>query len=353
MEKLHLTRNKFLPRVFMFIMMSVVIIFFGVSIRVDSADITQRSVEIGSSVAGETTNHDFTYLTNTSSNIGSVVYEYCSNSPFIGSPCTVPVGLDVSGAGILTQTGITGVSVDASTTSNRLVLTRASTLINPTTVRHNFSNIINQTTVNESVYVRITSHVSADGTGLPVDSGAVVYSTVAGIGIGGYVPPYLTFCVGVTVELDCSVSSGSLLSFGELSNFSPRTVTSQFVAYTNDPTGYTTFISGSTLTSGNNIINAMTTNSASIPGANQFGINLRANANPAVGANVSGGGSSLPRPNYNISNVFRFINGEQIAGTNFPTLPNRFTVSYIVNVIEDQPPGIYSTTLVYIAVASF
>jgi hypothetical protein len=215
------------------------------------------------------------------------------------------------------------------------------------------NNITNQSSNNQTVYARISTLASIDGTGPSVDRGAVVYATNDAIGVGGYVPPFLTFCVGITVDINCSTTLGALIDFGEFSDVSTVAATSQYSGYTNDPSGFNVFLNGSTMTSGNIVISPLSTSSPSVPGTSQFGINLRANTNPSVGGNAQGSGTSAPTANYNTPNIFRFNNGELISSTNLPTNPNRFTVSYIVNVPTDQSPGRYSTTLLFTAVASF
>ncbi len=201
--------------------------------------------------------------------------------------------------------------------------------------------------------MRISTHTANNGSGSPIDLGAVVYTTSIGVGVGGYVPPFLTFCVGITVALDCSSASGSLLDLGELSSTQTKSATSQMSVSTNDPTGYNLFVSGGTMTAGNEVIPALSSSSVSSVGVSQFGINLRANSTPSVGSAVSGVGTCVPTANYNNSNVFRYNDGELVASSPITTDYNRFTVSYIVNVSEDQRPGVYASSFTYTAIASF
>jgi hypothetical protein len=107
------------------------------------------------------------------------------------------------------------------------------------------------------------------------------------------------------------------------------------------------------MTSGNNVIPAMSATSGSSVGAAQFGLNLRNNSDPSVGAEVSGSGTGSPATGYGTVNQFRFVSGERVAMSSLPSDFNRYTASYIVNIPEDQPPGVYSTTVSYSAVVSF
>jgi hypothetical protein len=321
--------------------------------KVYGAELLQKTLEIGTSLASSNTFHDYSFSLPASSNIGSIAFEYCSNSPITTVACIPPAGINVSGFVIDSQSGVTGFSASVATVAHRAVITRPVAVSGPANANYRFSNITNPSSANQTVFVRITLYSSLDGTGTPVDRGSVAFAIVEGIGIGGFVPPSLTFCVGVTVSLDCTTTSGSLIDFGELSATQPVTSTSQYSGYTNDATGFIVYVNGQTMTSGNIIIQQMAATLSSQSGTAQFGINLQSNSSPSVGGNVQGAGSSISTANYSSTNQFRFQTGEAISSTNLPTNPNRFTVSYIVNVPEDQKPGHYSTTLQYTAVASF
>lgn len=319
--------------------------------RAGAAALTNRSVTLSDSKQSAVTSNHFKFTIPSYSNIGSIEFEYCDNTPFPNMPCTAPTGLSVQNAVLSSQTGETGFVLDAPTV-NELVLSRPSSAGTPIPVSYTFDNIINPSEPNLPVYVRISTFASGDATGPSNDTGAVVFSTSRNITVSGYVPPYLIFCVGVTVETNCSSSSGDLLNFGELSTTQTRALTSQYSGSTNDPGGYTTTLSGVTMTSGNNIIPAMTAQDVSRAGAGQFGMNLRANSSPGVGSDPSGPGSSVPVAAFSMPNRYIFQNGI-ISGSSTATDYKKFTASYIVNVANGQRPGVYSTTLTYIATAAF
>lgn len=325
--------------------------------KTEAGELTFRSIRLGSSFpAPENTTHTFSFRTTTdATTVGSVLFQYCSNSPLFVDPCTAPAGLDVSGAGLLNESGLTGFSVSGLSDPSNLIITRAPQAETPVTATFLFDNIINPSTPNEVDYVRIHVYDGPNATGNLMDSGSVVFVVDDRFNVSAFVPPYLTFCVGVTVALNCSSASGFLADFGEFSEFSATTATTQMSVSTNDPNGYNVFINGQTLTSGANIIPNLTTQTASVTGTSQFGINLRANSNPSVGANNEVGpvGNGVVAPNYNTPNLFRFVPGEVVARSTRSTGFNRYTVSYIVNVDEDQNPGVYASTLTYTAVATF
>lgn len=349
--------NNFNPVRFLAVFVAIFALLLATAtpLRIGAADLTNRSIMLGSSYASANTTHAYQFSTVTASDVGSIQFQYCSNSPLFSEPCTAPTGLNVMSAGIQSQTGITGFNVSGMSSASNLVITRSPQPQTPTTARYVFSNVINPAGPNDVTYVRITVYDGINTSGNIIDTGAVVFVTEERFSVELYVPPYLTFCVGVSVALNCSTTSGFLSNFGEFNPNAPTSVTSQFAAATNDLTGYNVFINGQTMTSGTNIIPALITQTASSPGQSQFGINLRANTSPSVGSNPQAGpvANAAPATSYNTQNQFRFVNGDRIAGSTRSTGFNRFTVSYLVNVSPNQPPGRYATTLNYTAVASF
>lgn len=323
--------------------------------KTNAADLLYRTIQIGSSIPSEVTTHSYSFQTVDATTVGSIRFQYCSNSPLFVDPCTAPAGLNVSGAGILNETGLTGFAVSGVSTASDLIISRAPQAEVATPASFIFDNVINPSTSNEIDYVRIYIYDGVDGTGTALDQGAVAFVVDDTYDISAYVPPYLTFCVGVTVALDCSTTTGFLADFGEFSEFAATTATTQMSGSTNDGNGYNVFVSGQTLTSGANVIPSLIANTASQPGTSQFGINLRANTNPSVGSNPQAGpvAAGAPAPNYNIPNLFRFISGERVAGSTQSTGFNRYTVSYMVNVSQDQRPGLYAATLTYTSIATF
>lgn len=318
----------------------------------NAAELTSRSVKIESSLPSALTWHLFSFQLGSSGVVGSIEFEYCINSPFVGTPCTAPAGLSAIGAGLDSESGMTGFNIHSNSTSNKLILSRTPAFTAAQPVAYTFRDLQNPSTPSQTVFVRISTFASDDASGSRTDSGAVAFSTTRLFNVGGYVPPYLTFCVGVNVAADCSSATGSILNLGELSKTAANTATSQFAGATNDPSGYVVSLTGSTMTSGNNIINPIASPGPSVPGTSQFGINLRQNSVPAVGQNPLGAGTVTPSSDYDTPNQFVFNNGT-IASSPLPTEFNTLTVSYLVNVGGSQVPGIYSTTLTYIATANF
>lgn len=325
------------------------------SVSSTAEQMQNRSVRISSAEPSAVVSNNYTFDVASTDPIASISFEYCANSPLVDTLCVAPAGLDTSSATLSSQTGNTGFSLNgAATTANKLVISRPLSAASTVRSTYAFGNVINPSTVNQTVYVRVTTHATSDSSDPYIDEGSVAYSTSErGFSVGAFVPPRLTFCVALTVAIDCS-STGTVLSdFGELSESRTATTTNQFAVATNDFNGYDVYFEGSTLTAGNSIVNPLTTRSSSSIGTSQFGFNLRGNSSPSVGSNVTGRGTGQPTTGYNTPNQFKFSSGDLIARSNLSSDYNRFTASYIVNVPDGQPAGVYATTITYLAVVSF
>ncbi len=316
------------------------------------ADLQRRSIRISSPSISTRVRHTFSFNNPTAGVIGSISFEYC-DSPLINVPCAASPGLDVSTATLGAQTGNAGFARDASTTTNKLVISRTPSGTLSTNNSYVVDNVLNPSVADRTYFVRISTYSSNDGSGAPTDRGSVAFVTSGSFNIGAYVPPFLIFCVGVTVAPDCSSATGNLVNFGVLDPNVPALATTQFAGATNDFSGYQVFVNGTTMTSGNNIIPALTSPAASAKGTSQFGMNLRLNSNPSVGSNPSGSGTTAIDSKYATPNQFVFGNGDLLVKSTTSTNFNVFTQSYLVNVSADQKAGVYATTLLYTALASF
>jgi hypothetical protein len=313
-----------------------------------------RSITVSNGSPNALVSHSFIMAPPTANNIGSITFEYCNNSPLVFVACNPPPGLDVSGTSLVSQSGNTGFSIDtADSTTNKIVLTRASAPGIMIVSGYNFNNIINPSTPGQTVYVRLATYASSDGSGPLIDKGGVTFTVQSVFNVGAYVPPFLQLCVGVTVTPNCSLIVGDSIDLGTLRSTQVSTGQSQFSTATNDPTGYIIYALGNTMTSGTNTIAALGSPSPSFPGTAQFGFNLRSNLVPAVGQNPVGTGTGTPTPNYNILNRFTFIPGDSIASSSLNSNYNRMSVSYIVNRPAGQTPGVYATTITYLATVQF
>lgn len=339
---------------FLTLMLFIVGSILAIPKKSSAAILFNRSIVLSSVLPSDVASHVYQFDIPTNSTIGSIDFEYCSNSPDFYSSCTPPVGLDVSGAVLASEFGNTGFSIDSvSSNANRIVLTRTAGAGNIVLSGYTFDNIINPSSASPSTFVRISTYSSTNGSGSANDRGAVAFSIQNIFNVGAFVPPFLRLCVGVTVAPDCSTMSGDSIDLGTLSSTQPRFAQSQFATATNDPAGYVVFALGNTMTSGNNTITAVQSPAPSFPGSGQFGINLRANLIPPIGQDPVGLGTALPTSNYNTPDRFMYLDGDSIATSPVNTDYNRMTVSYLVNIPSTQPAGIYATAITYLALVQF
>lgn len=319
-----------------------------------AAELSDRSVTVSTAVPSAVSTEYIQVTLGSVTPLGSIELQYCSNSPLVEDPCIAPAGLSLNSASLTNQTGNTGFTIDSTdSTVNTIVLSRTAALASAVPSNYTFSNVINPSAANQTTYIRITTYESADATGQYIDKGSVAFSTSPNLSVGAYVPPFLNLCVGVTVTTDCTQASGTNLDMGLLSSQTTGAVTSQLSASTNSVNGYSIYVLGTTMTSGNNVISANSLPATSQKGTSQFGINLRHNTAPNMGEDPSGIGVATPSPGYNSPNYFSFVPGSEIANSHESTNFNRMTVTYITNVNSNQPVGIYSTTLTYLASTQF
>lgn len=307
-----------------------------------------RSLSILSSAGGVNTTHEFTFTFPISIEVGSILFEYCTD-PIEDITCDTPNGLDVAGASLDDLSGEGGFALLTST--NRITLTRAPAFTGPQPNRYLFSNIINPSDLGP-FFVRISAYPTVDASGPYSAFSSVAGSIAKGIDINGEVPPILYFCSAVAIPTDCSDAVGDFIEFGDLSVSATRTGTSQFLVGTNAPNGYSVTTNGPTMTSGTDQIVPVIGPSSNQIGVSQFGVNLRANLSPLVGADPVGGVGTVA-PNYAVPSNYRYVDGEILAGATGPTEISLFTVSYIININSSQPAGIYNTTLTYVCTAGF
>ena len=339
---------------YVLVVMAVLVIVFSVlSQQTEALRFQNRSMYIGSSLANDTTFYQISFTYPTTSTVGSLRLEFCDN-PIPTLPCNVPAGLDITGATLVAQSGETGFSISEQT-SSVIVLSRTPATTGVTTSSYRFDNMVNPSAENQDFYVRMTDYASTDATGSFIDFGSVTARLVPAIEVYSQVPPILVFCVAGTInDDDCEDTAGNFVDYGELGSNQTHATTTQMLARTNAQYGYNITVSGRTMTSGNNEIPTLLSPTESFRGIGQFGINLAANSQPAIGANPAGPGvGAAVNTDYAQSNKFLFRDGDTLVSSTGVTPTRKFTASYVVNVPANQPPGVYSTTISYTCLAGF
>lgn len=312
-----------------------------------------RSLFIGTSEPGATTSYTVTFGYHTLTTIGSIDMLFC-NDPIPTDPCDPPQGLDVSHAVLSSQTGETGFSI-ATQTTNHIVLSRPPAAVGSEMSSYTFSGIVNPTDTSQSFSIRLSDYSSSNATGSLIDLGSVVSQVQEGLEFETQVPPILTFCLAEQVTQNCATSNGGNNS--DLGNLDPNTTltaTSQMAVGTNAAIGYTITMYGTTMSAGAHGITALTTPTASVPGTNQFGVNLVANTSPSIGSDPDGASpNAVLGADYDTPNKFAFDSGQVVASAPNVSLVKRYTISYIVNSAANLTPGVYTTTLSFICTGRF
>ena len=305
--------------------------------------ITPRKVTLGSSLASANTTYSFVFTVPRTTVIQSVGFAACTTA---SGACTPAPGFSSSTSTLTAQPtnlgDAAGWTVNTAT-STELRLAKSGNVAAPTGSQTvGFSGVVNPSNTNQTFFVRITTYSSATWTGA-IDTGVVAASTAGQITATAVVDETLNFTLATaTVDL------------GTLTKTSTGVGTSSMTVGTNASTGYSVTYSGTTLTSGTNTINPMTVAAGSTMNSKQFGINLMSNTTPAVGSNVSGGGSGTVSLGYNSQNQFKFnVAGETIASAIAPTNDNVFTTSYIANIDSATAAGSYTAVLTYVVTANF
>jgi len=111
--------------------------------------------------------------------------------------------------------------------------------------------------------------------------------------------------------------------------------------------GYVLQIIGDAPKYGDHTLKTSSTPVQSVPGTEQFGINLAANTNPTVGENalqVPNDQTSfgVAMDNYKAPNLFMFLSGDVVAKSTAATGQTDYTISMIVNIASGTPAGNYS-----------
>lgn len=322
-----------------------------------AAQITSRKVTVSNSGAAAT---GVTYTVTsaalpTTTAVKSVSLTACDAA---SGSCVTPSGFSVASSTLGAQpTGLgsaSGWTVNTATAGSLRVVNAANATTSSGAVSIQWDSVVNPTAANTTYYLRMTTYSDAAWT-TPLDTGTIAVSTTNQITVSATVDESLTFCTGTSgiTTSSCSGATGTSASLGTLTASTTGASTSLLGVGTNGQTGYSITVSGSTLTSGGNTISALAAQTASTVGGEQFGLNLRDNATPNIGADADGSGAGTPTSNYNTADQYRFVTGDSIASKNTSEAFRRFTVSYIANIGTATEAGTYSTALTYICTATF
>lgn len=164
------------------------------------------------------------------------------------------------------------------------------------------------------------------------------------VSVTATVDPTLTFSLGAAT-----------VALGTLSTSSTASGSHTAIIATNGASGFTLTYNGATLTSGANTITAMGAANTSTIGSEEFGINLKANTTPSVGANVvQTSGTCNTSANYATADNFAYFAGATTTMASAAAPADcTYTVSYIANIAPTTEAGSYATTVTYVGTGLF
>lgn len=307
-----------------------------------AAQLTARTVTIGSSAASASTTYSFGFTVPSATVLQSAEFTACTTA---SGACSTPAGFSVASStltGQPTNLGDASGWIVSTATPGSLRLSKSGNAAAPTGAQTiSFSNVVNPSATNSTFFLRMTTYSTATWT-TAVDTGTVAASTAGQITVTASVDETLSFTL-----------ASATVALGTLSTSATGSGTSSMTVSTNATTGYSVTYSGATLTSGGSTITALASPTASALNGKQFGLNLMSNSTPAVGVSTSGSGTGVPSAGYNTTNLFKFNSGDTVASASIPTNSNTYTASYIANINGLTAPGAYSTVLTYVATANF
>lgn len=336
------TKNILFNRIICGLSVIAFLLMYFPNIAAAVSAITARSVAIGSSVASASTTYNFTFTAAQATAIKSVGFAACTTA---SGDCTPSTGFSSASSTLASSSNLgSGGSWTVNTsTATELRMNNTSNTGAPSAgITANFASVTNPSAANDVFFMRITTY-SDDAWTTAIDTGVVATATAGQITVTASVGETLTFTLATAT-----------VALGTITTTTTGAGVSTMTLATNAPSGYSVAYNGTTLTSGENTIAAMASG-GSDQGTAQFGINLKANATPIIGADTSGSGTGAPTADYNTADTFKFVASTTtpIATASLPTLSNVFTTSYIANVSAVTKSGAYSTAIMYIATANF
>lgn len=353
--------------------------------RADAAQLLNRELKLSSSAAGTLTDgqdvtYEFHFDYASTSNVGSVEFDFCSNTPIIGDSCTAPTGFDVNEGGGLSldnQTNETGFTIHANTDTNTICITRTAEAVTASVdSEYEFSGIDNPDATNTSFYARLRTRASTDCTGAETDSGGIAVSTANQLTITAKVQESLTFCI--YTGANCA-AGGSSITIGDSNGVLSTTddyhnADADFDVATNASAGVIIRMKGDTLCKSagacgvsSNTISAIGASAAATSiGSEQFGMCVSPSGGSVTAAapyNHASCGDDVTSGTYSGSGQFAFDTnttdgtgstfGDTIASSTGASTTTVGTLNFLANVSNTTEPGIYTSTLTFIATGTF
>ncbi|GAC1388177.1 MAG: hypothetical protein NVSMB37_7890 [Candidatus Saccharimonadales bacterium] len=197
-----------------------------------AAQLTNRSVTLGSSKAGQSTTYAVSFKVASTTTILGIVTEFCVNSPLIATACTSAAGVTASptsGTVNVSKNGGAAVAFNvdpASTATGRLILTHATGIVTPAvgdTITYSFTATNPATACGGSPVDKCTfygraltyavaataSAYTSTTPGAHLDDGGMALSTANQLTTNARVQEQLVFCVGTTTVDDATTNAAT------------------------------------------------------------------------------------------------------------------------------------------------
>jgi hypothetical protein len=374
-------RVRILAGVLLLVASSLLPLFLTQSVQ--AGTLVNRYIKLSDSSSGHTnTTYSIGFTPTVTTAIKGIVIDFCSDSPVIGATCTPPSGMDIVKASLALAniTNLTaGFTVDTTnSTATRAVLVNGSGSTVATTAAtidlgNGTNGVTNPTTTNTAFYARIMTYgatataqaYTSSAPGSYIDGGGVAVSTAGLIQLTAKVQESLTFCVYTNSPVNCAAASGTAVTLGDANGVLASTSTSYqstagFGLQTNAQSGAVVRMKGDTLcrvagscvSSANTITaqGASCTADSTTTSVEQFGMRV----------SVVGTGITATAP-YNCTagnHAFDLTNvnttyGQQIASCSAPIDEAQNTLQFSAKAATTTEAGIYSSTLTFIAVATY
>ncbi len=295
--------------------------------------------------AGDTITIDFTNADFTLNSAGSWQtsdFAYTDNVRSAQAPVAV-------GAAPSCSAGATNYTVTVDATNNTFTITACSSWTTSNTAAKTFviygtaaTGAGTMTNVNADTDSSVFT-ITNTGSNTDSGSGALVIETNDVVTVTATVNPTLTFAI-----------SSSSVSLGTLTTGAIGSGSHTLAAATNATGGYAITYNGATLTSGSDTIDA-NAGSTAVAGTEEFGINLRDNATPNVGSDVTASaGSCGYASGYGTADSYVFVPSTTTTITSITAAADcTYTVSYVASISSITPAGSYSTAITYVATGTF
>jgi len=188
--------------------------------------------------------------------------------------------------------------------------------------------------------------------GVQTDSGKIAIQVITDDQVvnTGIVAESLSFSISdVTIGFGALVTANARYATGDAagSDTDPAGGAHTITAGTNGTDGYTLFVNGTTLTSGTDTVDAMSTEATSAAGTEQYGIRITVASGPEVPDSVY---DNSPADSFALDTASFPDTIATASGSSADTV---YEVHYIANIASNIEPGSYSSVLTYSVAGNF